>query len=167
MLQTHSNVSVPRSTSRGRATPARRRQRWYEACKISSLNHGGDSVAAYYARSPTTVGTTRDRPPPWVPREIAHHRGYYAGSPTTVGTKRDRPYRGYEAPQGATQRYGSTCPRAHSARISESLGNRTPRAHTTRAERSARPLVSRYEPKNKKTVGLHTHRSWGLGCVFS
>merc|ERR1712086_224558 len=45
----------------------------------------------YYAGSPTTVGTTRDRPPPWVLRGIAHHRGYYAGSPTTVGTTRHRP----------------------------------------------------------------------------
>ena len=45
----------------------------------------------YYAGSPTTVGTTRDSLPPWVLRGIAHHRGYYAVSPTTVGTTRDHP----------------------------------------------------------------------------
>ena len=44
----------------------------------------------YYAALPTTVGTTRLCPPPWVLRGIAHHHGYYAASPTSVGTTRHR-----------------------------------------------------------------------------
>ena len=31
-----------------------------------------DFLSGYHARSPTTVGTTRDRPPPWVLSGIAH-----------------------------------------------------------------------------------------------
>ena len=49
--------------------------------------HLPPAALGYYAVSPTTVGTTRDHPPPWAQRGIAHHRAYYAASPTTVDTR--------------------------------------------------------------------------------
>ena len=152
MLQTHSNVSVPRSTSRGRATPARRRQRWYEACKISSL------------------GTTRDRPPPWVLRGIAHHRGYNARSPTTVGTTRDRPppwvlsgiahtvdMRRHRAPRSAT------VPRVHAPTrpVSQNTLETALLAHT-RPERSVVHARS-FRGTSHKKKGRPSHPSF-MGC---
>eukprot|EP00964_Phaeocystis_antarctica_P031705 scaffold17928_cov67-Phaeocystis_antarctica.AAC.5 len=59
------------------------------------------------------LGTTRDRPPPWVLRGIAHHRGYYAASPTTVGTTRLRPppwIRGHAGSHEALRLHIATCP---------------------------------------------------------
>merc|ERR1712086_514266 len=102
----------------------------------------------YYAGSPTTVGTTRDRPPPWVIRGIAHHRGYYAGSPTTVGTTRDRPppwvlrgiahHRGYYAESPTT--VGKTRDRHHRGNYARFRGNEAPQG-----------------PRSAKVPRYHTH----------
>ena len=131
-------------------SPSKRSFVWRETQGSAMAVHQPHPSPCSWESSPTTVGTTRDHPPPWALRGIAHHRAYYAASPTTVDTRPHREPRSAKVPHF----HAPTRP------ASRNSLETAPLAHT-RPERSVVHARSIRETskKQKKTVGLHAHRS--------